>query len=253
MKKVSEFMVEVPLVRTEDTVTRARQLLRDEGFREIYVQDSHRKIAGYIDISDVLRVNATKSNVTVEGYVKEAPVAGPDDRVEDAARTIRKFKTDSAAVVDGERHICGGVLLSDIFPVIITRNELRGTVGDAMSRKVVTCGPEDSITKIYTLVVDSGYTAFPVVNKKKLVGMVSRRDLLNGGRIRKALDQHANTTAQEIMTKDVITTTAGESLARAAELMVSHDISLLPVMEGAKIAGIIDRHDILGGLAPPSS
>jgi CBS domain-containing protein len=85
----------------------------------------------------------------------------------------------------------GEVLLSEIFPILITRHEITGTVADHMTRDVVTCQEGDHITRIYNLIVESGFTAFPVMRRKKLAGIVSRRDLLNAGRVRKALDHTA--------------------------------------------------------------
>ncbi|HET6580644.1 MAG TPA: histidine kinase, partial [Methanoregula sp.] len=72
MKTAQDFMLEVPVLRFNDQITRARQILRDNRFREVYVVDAKKNLLGYIDLTDGLRVTATKSNVTVEGYVKEA-------------------------------------------------------------------------------------------------------------------------------------------------------------------------------------
>ena len=77
MKVISDFVIDVPVLKYDDQVTKARQMLRDDIFREIYVHDGKKKLMGYIDITDVLRVTATKSNVTIEGYIKDAPCRTP--------------------------------------------------------------------------------------------------------------------------------------------------------------------------------
>ena len=123
-----------------------------------------------IDITDALRVTSTKSNVTVEGFVKEPASTGPDASIEDVARSMREHKTDSAAIIDKDRHILGGVLLSDIFPVIITRNELRGQTKNHMSAEVATVDPCDTLQQVYARVTESGFMAFPVVKKKTACG-----------------------------------------------------------------------------------
>jgi len=51
------------------------------------------------------------------------------------------------------------------------------------------------------------------------------------------------------MTKDVITISSGDHLSSAAELLVSRDVSRLPVVDGDELVGIVDRHDILKGMA----
>ena len=249
MKTVQDFVVDIPVLKNSDQITKARQILRDGRFREIYVVDGKKTLLGYIDLTDGLRVTATKSNVTVEGFVKDAPMVHPEDSIEQVAKTMKSFHTDSAAVVDSLHHIQGGVLLSALFPVIISRNELHGMVASCMNKKVIAANPDDELQKIQSLIVDSGFSAFPVTHKKRLVGIISRRDLIKTQRVRSVVAQHAHTSIEDVMTRDVVTITPGESVSHAAELLVKHDISLLPVLNGETLVGIIDRHDILAALA----
>ena len=248
MKTAQDFMIEVPVLRFNDQITKARQILRDNRFREVYVVDAKKNLLGYLDLTDGLRVTATKSNVTVEGFVKEAARVNPADPIEQVAISMRKYKTDSAAVVDNHPHILGGVLLSDIFPVIISRNKLHGRVSDFMTRDVIVASPTDTVQKIYTLIMESGFSAFPVVKRKRIVGLISRRDLIRARRMQSVISQHAHTTIEEVMSKDVVTIGPDETISSAAELLVKHDVSRLPVIDGDHIIGIVDRHDILTGL-----
>ena len=71
-------MIGIPVLKYNDQITKARQILRDDRFREVYVVDAKKNLLGYIDLTDGLRVTATKSNVTVEGYVKEDFVFNKD-------------------------------------------------------------------------------------------------------------------------------------------------------------------------------
>jgi CBS domain-containing protein len=247
MRTAQDFILEIPVLKPSDQITKARQILRDDRFREVYVADAKR-LLGYIDITDGLRVTATKSNVTVEGFVREAPVAHPADSIEDVTRTLRQFHTDSAAVVDSRGHVLGGVLLADLFPVIISRNELHGPVSQRMSRKVIAAGPEDEIQKVYSLIMETGLSAFPVIKKKHLVGIISRRDLISSRRAISAIAQHGGRTVDDLMAREVVTIGPGEPVSAAAELIVKHDISLLPVVESDLVIGVINRHDVLGAL-----
>ena len=242
-------MIGIPVLKYNDQITKARQILRDDRFREVYVVDAKKNILGYIDLTDGLRVTATKSNITVEGYIKEGPTVSPDDSLEQVARVMRDNQTDSVAVVDSNRHIIGGVLLSDVFPVITSRHELRGTVASHMTTDVIIASPTDTIQKIYTMIMESGFSAFPVVKKKRIVGLISRRDLIRARRVQSVIAHHAQTTIEEIMSKDVITISPDEPIGSAAELLVKHDVSRLPVTDGNRIVGIVDRHDVLRGLA----
>jgi CBS domain-containing protein len=249
MKTAQDFIIGIPVLKYNDQITKARQILRDDRFREVYVVDAKKNLLGYIDLTDGLRVTATKSNVTVEGYVKEAPMVSPADTIEQLARVMRDYETDSVAVVDPSPRIIGGVLLSDVFPVIISRHELHGTVASHMTRDVTIASPTDTIQKIYTMIMESGFSAFPVVKKKRIVGIISRRDLIRTRRVQSIIARHAHTTIEEVMSKNVVTIGPDEPIGSAAELLVKHDVSRLPVIDGDRIVGIVDRHDVLKGLA----
>ena len=125
MRTAQDFMVEIPVLKHTDQMTKARQILRDDRFREVYVVDGKKNLLGFIDITDGLRVTATKSNITIEGFVREAPRALPEDPIEQVAKVMRQYRTDSAAIMDCTSHVLGGVLLADLFPVIISRNDMR--------------------------------------------------------------------------------------------------------------------------------
>jgi CBS domain-containing protein len=249
MRTAQDFIIEIPVLKYNDQITKARQILRDDRFREVYVVDAKKNLLGYIDITDGLRVTATKSNVTVEGFIKDAPAAHAGDSIEAVAKMMREYRTDSAAVVNSEPHIIGGVLLADLFPVIISRNELHGEVRDRMSRRVVSAAPEDEVQKVYAMILESGFSTFPVVHKKRLAGIISRRDLISTRRVRSAIAQHNQTSIETVMTRDVITIAPDEPIAAAAELIVAHDVSMLPVMDGEKMVGVVNRHDVLRALA----
>ena len=248
MKVAMDIVSAVPILGDHDHITRARQVLREDAFREAYIVDAKGRCIGYIDITDALRVNATKSNVTLEGYVKTAAVVTPEDTLEMVAAAVIRSRTDSAAVVDTDGKLIGGILVSDLFPIVLSRHEPKGKVADCMSRKVVTADASDPLQRVYTLIIESGYTAFPVMKKHMLIGMISRRDLLDAGHARRSLSQAGAVKVEDLMTTPVISITPDREIRTAAELLVKHDISRLPVEEDGKVVGILDRHDVLSGL-----
>ncbi len=247
MKTAADLLREVPLLSSDDRATRARSILRDDQFREALVLDGRGALAGYIDISDVLRVDATRSNVTVDGFVREAPSVSPDASLERVGALLRQYRNDSVAVVEKDGRVLGGVLLSEVFPILLTRHVPRGLVSELMSRRVVTVEADNPVSRVLGLVQESGYTAFPVLKRRSLVGMVSRRDLLASGRARGQAD--AKLSVEAVMATPAITTTPETAVRVAAALICRHDISRLPVVQGDAVVGIIDRHDVLRAIA----
>jgi CBS domain-containing protein len=77
--------------------------------------------------------------------------------------------------------------------------------------------------------------------------MVSRRDLLASGSARRPAD--GKLAVEAVMATPAIATAPDTPVAGAAALICRHDISRLPVVEKNRVAGIIDRHDVLRALA----
>lgn len=248
MRIVEEVMREAPLLVCTDHLTKARKILRDDIYRELYIHDGSRKLMGYIDITDALRVTDTRSNVTVEGFLREAPHVTPKETIESAAMAIRRAGTDSVAIADEQRRVMGVVLLSDIFPLLISSREIDGRVGSFMTAKVVSIGAEEPVPQVYNLIVESGYTAFPVLKGGNIIGIVSRRDILRRRRVYKSLKNLAKTPVESIMSTPAICVSPDEDLNHAAAMLVKHDISRMPVVQDGKIVGIVDRHDLLKAL-----
>jgi len=50
---------------------------------------------------------------------------------------------------------------------------------------------------------------------------------------------------ETVMTTPVMTVGPDDDLQQAVKIMVKHDISRLPVVDGDRLVGILDRHDVL--------
>jgi len=90
---------------------------------------------------------------------------------------------------------------------------------------------------------DHGVGAMTVMDKGKLVGIVSERDYT-----RKVALQGKNskeTTVAEIMTRDIITVTPQTGTHACMALMSQKKIRHLPVMDGEKVMGMISIRDLM--------
>jgi len=129
-------------------------------------------------------------------------------------------------------------------------------VAELMTSKVFTVEPHDLIDRVFFLIHYEKIRHIPVVEKGKLVGIVSDRDLY------KALGPKSNSNALEankdqtqlhvvsqkvahIMHRGVYTVTPETMASEAAAMMVEHRIGALPVIENNKLVGILSATDIL--------
>ncbi|MHC1626634.1 MAG: CBS domain-containing protein [Methanoculleaceae archaeon] len=245
MKSVGDLMIPARFVEEGDYITQVRQILRDGRYREVYAVNGDGCVVGYVDIADVLRITDTKSNVTVEGFLKEPATVRKEDTLETTGCVIRDYGTDSAAVVDEAGRGSGVILLTDLLPVLLKRHPVRGVAADIMSREVVSSQPDESIKKIHSKIIESGFTAFPVVKNGRVIGIISRTDIIRAGSVRHALRGDSDTTVERIMTTPPITHRSDDPLSEVAETFIRYNIGFVPVTCEGQVVGVIDRHDLL--------
>jgi acetoin utilization protein AcuB len=110
-------------------------------------------------------------------------------------------------------------------------------VQDRMSAPAVTASPETETTAALQTMYLRKIRRLPVVDPQgKLLGIVTRQDLLQKGKAVMAIGQ--------IMTPDPHTTTPRVSIVQAALLMRNLGIGALPVVDHGQVVGIITESDI---------
>lgn len=116
------------------------------------------------------------------------------------------------------------------------------SVGDFMSRELVTVEESDDLLLAEQMLRLGGFRHLPVVRERKLVGLLTHRDLL-----RSAASREAKTTqAHEVMTRELTTVRPGTSLVHAARVMLANKFGCLPVCEeDGTVVGIITEADFV--------
>jgi acetoin utilization protein AcuB len=140
-------------------------------------------------------------------------------------------------------------------------------VKDRMSKSPITIKRDDSFQTALNLLRQGGVRHLPVLEGKKLVGILTDRDLRQASpspatslsiyEIKYLLNK---IVVEDLMVKDVITVPAATTIESAAKLLYEHKIGALPVVdEKEELLGIITETDILEtfveatGLGEPSS
>ncbi len=129
-------------------------------------------------------------------------------------------------------------------------------IDSIMHTDLVTITPQTTLVEARDLIEKKKIDHLLVVDgKKKLVGIVSDRDLKqNWASPATSLSTHElNYLLQKvlvsmIMIKTVVTIPTSTTIERAALVMQQNRISALPVMEGDDLAGIITSTDVMGVL-----
>jgi CBS domain-containing protein len=250
---VEDIMSRDPLYVEDSTfLTKARQMIRDNHVRGLPVLDSKGMVQGIVTNQDMLRVTSTKSNVTVSGYVVQVPVVTGQMNVLDAARLMLRERRTLLPVIESEEkpRLVGVVSLLDVFMNIDLKNVPKKQVSEIMTTEVVTTRPDDPLTKIWDLMVEKDFTGLPVVRDGKLLGMITRFDMLKGpARISKESEKgpadSMQMTVEKFMSTPLYSVRPEDSVRTAVEMMLKHNVGRMSVVDGGTLVGIVDRNDLI--------
>jgi CBS domain-containing protein len=140
---------------------------------------------------------------------------------------------------------------------------------DIMTSPVITVNPQTRVRHIAALLLRHGISALPVVERGKLVGIVSEADLLHrhelGTEARArgswwlrllsadhSIDDYVKshaTRARDIMTAKVVCVSPDTPLAEIARRLEKHGVKRVPVLQGGRLVGIVSRSNLVQALA----
>ncbi len=127
-----------------------------------------------------------------------------------------------------------------------------------MTMPVITIRPRDSVAHARAILEEHRINQLPVVVNRRLVGIVTDRDLrdapraveisakVSGADIAPVEATPEQIPVEEVMTAKVLTLAPSDTLQQAAELMRRERIGAVPIVERGRLVGILTRSDILG-------
>jgi CBS domain-containing protein len=118
------------------------------------------------------------------------------------------------------------------------------SVAEFMTRDLVTVREADDVALAESLLRVSGIRHLPVVRDRKLVGILTQRDVLRSGLSGTASARER--AVSDVMTKDPTSVRPGLGLAAAARLMLERKYGCLPVCEDdGTLVGIVTEADFV--------
>ncbi len=105
----------------------------------------------------------------------------PDEEVAEAARLLDRLSLTSLPVVDHDLRLLGILSEADVVALLATAPHLAvqsAYVGRLMTRRVLSVAPDDDLTYVIGLMTGTVLKSLPVLLRDRVVGMVSRRDIV---------------------------------------------------------------------------
>jgi CBS domain-containing protein len=114
-------------------------------------------------------------------------------------------------------------------------------VREHMSRNLLSVEPGDTITEVAQRMVERNLGSVLVLDRGRLVGIMTERDLLRAV----ARGLHADALVAQYMTKDPDTIAPDDTTQHAGVLMIHGGFRHLPVVEREEVVGILSIRDLM--------
>lgn len=115
-------------------------------------------------------------------------------------------------------------------------------ISTIMTKDLITIGPNDTLAKAQEILSGRRIHHLPVVDGKKLVGLLTTYDLF---KIKHNQDQYDNVKISEVMTTKLATLEPEEKIGTAAEIFLEHLFHAIPIVKAGVLVGIVTTHDLL--------
>ena len=115
------------------------------------------------------------------------------------------------------------------------------------SHRPLTCAPDGTLEYAAKLMAEANIGALPVTDRDgNVLGMLSERDVS-----RAVADRGSDASklrVEEVMSRDVASCAAGDSVRGAMLTMSSRGVRHLPILADGLLVGVISQRDVLGAL-----
>jgi len=110
----------------------------------------------------------------------------PEMTIHEAVTLLEKERISGMPVVDGDNRLVGMLTEYDLLRAI-RDFKLKGSVQEFMSSDIITAEESDSLTDLADLILTKRVRRVPILRDGRVVGIISRRDLVFVGHVRQQL------------------------------------------------------------------
>ena len=116
------------------------------------------------------------------------------------------------------------------------------SVRDAMTENPRSIGASASVVEAARLMRDEHIGSLPITDDEEPVGMITDRDITT--RVVAEAADPKMTSVGDVVSRDLISVEPDEDLEEAVQLMASHQVRRLPVVENGRLVGIVAQADV---------
>lgn len=254
--KVGEIMTkEVICVSKNDDLSYVMSLMEKHNITKLPVVDNGRIMGIVTDNKIADKLGRIRSRGVPPARMHASTVMekkfdkiSPDMDLVEILKTVGEPGPTMLPVLVGE-NLVGVVTKADVLPLVKSEEDIK----EIMSTNVITVKPEERVIHARRLMIDNNIARLPVVEDRKVVGMVSDKEiafafanLKKNVSLRHQNNRIRNMIVRDIMKSPAITARDNISIKECAGIMIENEIGCLPIVGGdGKIKGIVTRTDLL--------
>ncbi|MBI2084173.1 MAG: CBS domain-containing protein [Candidatus Aenigmarchaeota archaeon] len=213
--------------------------------RRLPVLTEKGNLAGILTYTDLIKalLGGRAPHSRLESFMtREVVSCGHDSSVYAVMNILRNSGVGGVPVLRG-RKLFGLVNERDFLNVLALKPNT-STVEEIMTRKPFYINSSLPILDCIKSMAGTKYRRFPVVENKKLVGIVTSYDVLT--HLRKVNFNIAELSDPvRAVAKPAITLSKGDDAAEAIRIMKENSIGGIPVVEDGRLEGIVTEYDFI--------
>ncbi|MFZ0005715.1 MAG: CBS domain-containing protein [Methanoregula sp.] len=249
---IKDIMAKPTTISKSAKITEALDKMLDEGIDPL-IALNNTSVVGTVSREAIAEKLGSKQNtglapaaIHVASVVKEDFTSVyPDENVNVLVPLLQQFKL--VVVYDSDHNLIGQVSAIDLLKKYSYEGSIMGAIEQA-----TTIDADERVVHLRRRMVDDKISRFVVTSNNKITGIVTETDVAVAMRKFREMvkDQHQdhqirNLLVRDIMSAPLISLEIGASYRDIVDLMVSKNISTVPVTDKGKLAGLITRRSLI--------
>ncbi|NYT04940.1 MAG: CBS domain-containing protein [Methanomicrobiales archaeon] len=252
---IKDIMVKPLTISKSAAITDALDKMLDEEADPLIVTNNG-SVMGTISRKAIAEtLGSRKSSVVAPAKIHVAnqtdedfTIAYPDQNSDILIPLLQEYKI--VVVLDNEHRLVGQVSATDLLKVM--RPE---TIAEHVMQTAYTIRSDERVVHLRRRMLDENISKFIVMDDGEMMGIVTETDVAKAMKaFRELVDDKyqdhriRNLLVKDIMTAPVLSVDIGEEVSAITEMIVTKNISALPVTNGGKLVGMITKQALISAL-----
>jgi len=243
------------IIDEEEYLSKAIGIFNSEKPEIIIVVDKENNYKGILSERWIYRTMVDPSKTKIKTLCKYVPEILENTSLIEIAKRMLESNTKVVPILNKEGNIIGIVRDIDLLSKVVEKEFGKLNVLEFATIDMITLSKEDSIGKALAIFRENNISRSPILDNGKVIGVVTMHDIVtkfiiprervSKGEFKGEKIHPITIPIKEIMTSPVIYVGLEGNTRKVIELMKTHNISDVLIIENNKLFGIITKKDLI--------